>query len=141
VSEPAASDPGAYGAANSPWSANRSIDADVLPSANVLQPTSAAAAPPPSPPIAARPGSRAAMTIGLAVAAVALIALVIYFVMLERGSEVDPDDVNVGSEQRDYGDEPAPTASATGAPSAPKPVAKPPPAKPKPPPDDVYDGL
>jgi hypothetical protein len=84
------------------------------------------------------------MVIGLAVAAVALIAAVIYFVIVDRGPHEDAaDDVNVGSEQRDYGDEPtaAPAPSPSFAPVPPKPVSKPPPAQPKKGGDDIYDGL
>jgi hypothetical protein len=83
------------------------------------------------------------MTVALAVAAVALIAAVVYFVMLDTGSETDPADVDMGSEQRDYNDNPVPqaTASATTAPAPkPRPVAKPPPPRPKSD-DDPYDGL
>ena len=138
---PKAPDPSA-----SPWFANQGgIDAQVLPSANVLQqPAAVEPAPPPPPAMAARPSSRAAMTVALAVAAVALIAAVAYFVMLDTGSETDPADVDLGSEQRDYGDNPAPqvTASATAAPAPkPRPATKPPPPRPKSGNDDPYDGL
>src|SRR5690606_15049675 len=120
--------------------------ADVLPSASVLAPPEAEPAPPP-PPVEPEGGahSRTAMTIGLAVAVLALIAAVVYFTVSESDKSDDPANVKVGSEQRDYGDEPLPEPTATEEPkAAPKPIAPPPmpkaPPKPKAP-VDIYENI
>ena len=83
--------------------------------------------------------SRTLMTVGLAIAAIALIALVAYFMTSSGDVSDDPTSVG-GVEQRDYGDEPppTPTATATAAP-APRPVPRP--VAPKPSnPEDIYEG-
>ncbi len=133
---------------SSPWETTSNVDAELLPSAAVLQ---AAAPAPEAPPVdsgevaSASSSSRLGMTIGLAIAAVALVAAVVYFLVTETGAGDDPADVKVGSEQQEYGDDPAPTATASAP--APKPKPKPiyrPPSKPKPKddkPEDIYENL
>jgi hypothetical protein len=132
---------------NSPWSQEQKLSADVLPSASVLAPQEAEPAPPP-PPVApeAAPHSRTAMTIGLAVAAVALIMAVVYFTVSESDKGDDPANVKVGSEQREYGDEPVPAPTTSDEPQvAPKPPSPPPvlpKALPKPKPkEDIYENI
>jgi hypothetical protein len=134
---------------NSPWSAEKKVDADVLPSAMVAipaVPVKPSAAPAP---VAEEPRSRSGMTILMAVAALGLIGALVYFFVIDRKSNPnDPAKVNVGTEQRDYdmGEGPAPvaSASATEAPPPPKPpppkilpkpVVKPPPTQPP----DIYE--
>ncbi len=126
---------------SSPWETTSNVDADLLPSAAVLQ---AAAPVPETPPaesgkdVAESSGSRLGMTIGLAVAAVALVVAVVYFIVMDKASADDPADVKVGSEQREYGDDPIPTATASAPKPKPKPVYRPPP-KPKPKKNEVED--
>ena len=117
----------------------------MLPSANVLQPSRPEEQPPPPPPpepVGNSHGSRMAMTIGLAIAAVALIGTIVYFMVSGGSSSEDPTDVKVGSEQVDYGDEP--TAAATATASAKPKVAPRPRFKPKAKPkadEDIYEDL
>jgi len=132
-------------ATNSPWLTQQTFDAEMLPSAfattGVEQPL-----PPPPEEVATGPskGGNALMTVGLAVAAVALIGVIVYFAMADSGHSEDPTKVNV--EQRDYAD--APQSSATSAPSVsakPRPVRVIRKAPPPPPPpakaEDIYEDL
>ncbi len=150
-------------ATNSPWTAAEKVDADELPSADFLPSAQVqVSAAPPAPAVAEERtgGSRTLMTMGLLVAALALVGAVVYFTMIDRkrsGPE-DPAKVKVGTEQRDYDmdtDGPAPGTSSTvdAAPEpspAPRPVIVPKvipkSTAPKPPPtrksaEDIYDGL
>ena len=156
-------------ATNSPWTQTSDgtgppvplPPADALPSAQLPSAQAVPAADEPDVEPAVAPveahGSRTLMTVGLAIAAVALIALVAYFMTSSDDVSDDPTSVG-GVEQRDYGDDPPPTtATATAAP-APRPVPRPVPTPsgqddiyegtdgvgkpaPKPPPDDFYDDL
>jgi hypothetical protein len=87
------------------------------------------------------------MTIGLVIAALALAAAVVYLIVIDRPTQDDPADVEMGTEQRDY-EEPsvasAPAPSVSAAP--PKPLVRPKLPLPtssstKPRGDDIYDGL
>jgi hypothetical protein len=84
------------------------------------------------------------MTVGLAVAVIALIATVVYLTVTDKGAPDDPANVKVGAEQNEYGDEPAPTPtpSQTAAPTKPPvPIPRPvPKTKPKAP-EDIYEDL
>jgi len=131
---------------NSPWETTANVDADLLPSANVLQ-TADEPPPAPEPPselVAPRRGSRLGMTIGLAVVMLVLSAVVIYLTMFDKSGDQSPADVKVGSEQRDYGDEPVPSASAsaTAAPTHRRPRYQPPrPVHKANKPADIYEDL
>lgn len=120
---------------SSPWETTSNVDAELLPSAAVLQAASPVAEAPPvdsAKDDGKADSSRLGMTIALAIAALALVGAVVYFLVFDSASGDDPADVKVGSEQRDYGDEPVPTATASAV--APKPKPKPvyrPPPKPK----------
>jgi hypothetical protein len=60
------------------------------------------------------------MTIGLAVAALALVAAIVYLTLSKRRGSEDPADVKAGQAQKSYDDEPqAPTATATASAKAP----------------------
>jgi hypothetical protein len=151
--DPAAAPAGEHplAATNSPWTQTSDGTAPVpLPSADVLpsaQLPSVQAAPPAdevkveavvAPSEDDTGSSRTLMTAGLAIAAIALIALVAYFMTSSGDVSDDPTSVG-GVEQRDYGDEPAPapTATATAAPK-PRPITPP---LPKPSnPEDIYEG-
>jgi hypothetical protein len=132
----------------SPWTSEEQIDAGMLPSATVLQaqtfePTPVAAAPPPVLAPAPSPGrSRLLMIAGIAVA-MALLGAIVYLAASEGPSTDDPALVK-GIEQRDYGDDPIPTASASAS-SKPRPVYRRPKAAPPPkkaePADDIYEDL
>jgi len=121
-----------------------------LPSAQISQ-SPPAVAPAPAVPAATSGRSRTVMTIGLAVAAVALVATVVYLTMSQSSSVDDPTDVKLGAEQREYGDDPEPAKTATARPTAPKAVPrvpfkfKKPTTSPKPTPrkepEDIYDDL
>ena len=133
-------------ATNSPWlAAEQKLDAAVLPSAfhtTMDQPSPVAV--PEAVAETSGGGSRMVMTVGLGVAAVALIAAVAYFAMSSRDKSHDP--TNVDMEQREY-TEAADTATASA-----KPVELPEPVQPikrpvktqapvKKPPEDIYEGL
>jgi hypothetical protein len=136
--DPASGPPGAragdhpLATTNSPWeqtktAADLAPPAEMLPSAQII---SQAPTPEPAPVVspAVRSGSsRLAMTIGLAVAAVALIATVVYLTMMEGPDESAPADIKVGAEQREYGDDPVRTPPVETAKPTAKPVAPPPP--------------
>ncbi|MEM9692198.1 MAG: hypothetical protein AAGA56_06625 [Myxococcota bacterium] len=88
------------------------------------------------------------MTVVLAIAAVGLVAGLVYFAVTGRGVSGDPASVDVGAEQREYDDEPTPASSTEPAP----PAAPRPPPRPRPPPGpaptpkkksagDIYDDL
>lgn len=132
-------------ATNSPWSAEKRFEADVLPSANVLKSGAPEAAPAPPPPVeTGSGGSRTLMTVILAVAAVGLVGAIVYFAVTKRSGDDDPASVNVGTEQREYADDPAPSATATAAPAPkpkPRPVFKPQPKAKKKASGDIYDDL
>lgn len=150
-------------ATNSPWTAEDSVKAEDLPSADFLPSAQVSQAPEPAPLPAAEKessgGSRTLMTVGLAVAAIALIGAVAYFTIIDqKSSSDDPAKVNVGSEQREYDmdddrkkSEPKPSATPEVKPKPPPPKPKPvvvPKTIPKPrvptprkKPEDIYDGL
>lgn len=140
-----ASAPGAdhpLAATNSPWSHTQSVAQDLLPSANMLaQPEPDSAPAPPPPPVTPQRSSRG-MVVGLAIAAVALLAAIIGFVVTEQDkSDGDPAEIKDGTEQKEWEyDEPAPSAETPKPKPAPKPVFRPPP-KPQPKKEDIYDGL
>jgi hypothetical protein len=139
---------------NSPWTAEKKVDAEALPSAVVRPsvPVVRESKPPaPAPAVAEAPRSRSGMTVLLALAALGLIGALAYFFIIERRpSANDPAKVNVGTEQRDYdmgqGPQNAPSASETAdAPPPPPPPPPPPKIVPKPtirppaPPPDIYE--
>ena len=139
---------------NSPWSQETKPDPDLLPSADVLPSALVPASPPVAEPLpvssVAPPqrSNRVLMTVGLAVAVVALIATVVLLTMSSKSGPDDPANVKVGAEQRDYADDPTPTAAPSKATAAPvkrpvvipKPVAPKTTAKPKKP-EDIYEDL
>jgi hypothetical protein len=74
------------------------------------------------------------------VAALALVGAIIYLVVSKGPASDDPTDVKVGSEQREYGDDPMPTSTATAT-AEPKPAPKKGVVVPKPKSgEDIYEG-
>jgi hypothetical protein len=127
----------------SPWLQSQTVAADLLPSAAINIPTAKAPEPAAAPVAPAEGGSRTGMTIGLVVAALALIGAIVYFAVAGKRKTDDTANVKAGP-QKEYDMSASATATASE-------TAKPPP--PPPPPvvkpqvkqqkkgGDIYDDL
>ncbi|MBI4702083.1 MAG: hypothetical protein HY744_13185 [Deltaproteobacteria bacterium] len=143
VAEPAAAAPqeDEPGAAASPWSAERKLDAELLPSASfaltaapVVQPAVALA--PQGPLAAVSERSRAMFIAGLVVAAVALVGVIVYLATRPSTRSDDPTSVHARGNQVDIEDAPAASPAASASTLRPtQPAVR---TRPKSEPEDIY---